>query len=161
MASDKKSADYEGRSVVDLGNGEEVAYYDPTAAVEEYTESKGKTKEIGGLKVDEGRKLERTVDGRIKGSKPGRTIAVAKVGEEEPFSFLRFPAVAPRSAGDVDSAMRMARGALRDMGLKSDAFLSFDITTHYYMAALGKRECGWSFTFHIKPFAPVPGFSKC
>lgn len=151
MARKQRSRDgfYEGRSVVKSTNGSEVAYYDPTAAVEEHFSNTQKTKILGGLKVDAGRTVDLESE---KDRLPGNVVAVAKNGEEDPFSFLKFPSVAPNSANDANSAMLIARGVLRDNGFKVGDFLSFDVTTHYYYAPLGKKECGWSFTFHNKPF---------
>lgn len=140
---------YGGRSVVEAADGAEVAYYDPTEAVEEYFAGSKTSKILGGLKVDAGKPVDlRAAKDRL----PGNVVAVAKNGEEEPFDFLKFPSVAPKSADDANSAMLIARGVLRDNGLKVGDFLSFDVTTHYYYAPLGKKECGWSFTFHNKPF---------
>lgn len=142
-----------GCRVVQLEDGQEVAYYDPTEAVEEHAASQS-TRTLGGLAVDDGELLESDENGRTVSNRSGRVVAVAKRGQEEIFAHLDFPAVLPVSASDPDEAMAHARRYLKQAGLKPGDFLSFDVTTHYYQAALGKRECGWSFSFHSNPFGP-------
>lgn len=170
-AEDSNSEDYEGREVVALEDGSEVAYYDPTAAIEEYADSRASEdssstpddqlaaksqKTIGGLLVDEGMVLEPDEQRRTTANSASRVVAVPKRGEEEVFAHLEFAVVLPTAAGSVDEAMSHARRHLKRAGLTPSHFLSFDITTHYYLGTFGKRECGWSFLFESKPFSPEP-----
>lgn len=102
------------------------------------------SKSLGGLTVDQGKSLdpEEIADARI----PGKLIAVAKRGQEAVFGHLNLSPVIPVSAADADEAMAHARRYLKRAGITRN-FLSFDLTTHFYLAPLGKRVCGWSFTF--------------
>lgn len=157
-----KQADSEftGRSVIAQEDGTEVAYYDPTEAVEEHAASKAKQKEIGGIPVDEGEVLEQDENGKTGANSSGRIVAIPKRGQEEIFSHLDFAAVVPVSADDSHEAMLHVRRYLKRAGLSAGDFLSFSVTTHYYLAPLGKRECGWSFSFESKPFGLFPTLER-
>ncbi len=148
---DGSRGEFQGRRAVELEDGREVAYYDPAEAVEEHAAAQS-SKTLGGLAVDEGEVLQQDENGQTGANRTGRVVAVAKRGQEEIFAHLDFPAVLSVSAHDPDEAMAHARRYLQRAGLKPGDFLSFNVTTHYYNAPLGKRECGWSFSFHSKPF---------
>lgn len=151
------SAESEGvRFPVELDDGREVVYYDPTEAVEEHAAAKHSPKTLGGLAIDEGEVLEQDEHGRTEANSSGKIIALAKRGEEDPFSYLKFPTVLPVVASTADEAMAHVRRHLKRQGISPKDFLSFNVTTHYYLAPLGKRECGWSFSFEQKPFAMAP-----
>jgi len=149
-----------GREEIELEDGREAALYDPSEAVEEWDRERAETRTIGsldgGLQVDSGEPLKQDESGRTRANSSGRIIAVPKRGQEEIFAHLKFPAVLPMSAKDVDEAMDHARRQLLRAGLTPADFMSFNITTHYYQAPLGKRECGWSFSFESKPFGLIP-----
>lgn len=152
--------DFTGREELELEDGREAVLYDPSEAVEEWSRGQEETLTIGsldgGLQVDSGEPLEQDESGKTRANSSGRIIAVPKRGQEEVFAHLKFPAVLSTSARDVDEAMDHARRQLLRIGLTPADFLSFNITTHYYQAPLGKRECGWSFSFEAKPFGLVP-----
>lgn len=147
---------YGGRFPVAMEDGTEVVYYDPTEAVEEHAGADTPQKTLGGLSVDEGTPLEQDEDGKTGANSSGRVLAVPKRGQEEIFAQLNFAVVLPASASDPDEAMGHARRYLKKAGLRPSDFLSFNVTTHYYLAPLGKRECGWSFSFESKPFSVTP-----
>jgi len=147
--------EFQGRRLVDLDDGREAVLYDPTEAVEEWAEEESARKRIGaldgGIEVDQGEVIEQDEDGQTGANSSGTVVAVPKRGQEEIFAQLKFSAVLPVSAGSIDEAMDHARRHLLRAGLSSKDFLSFNMTTHYYQAALGKRECGWSFAFEQRP----------
>ena len=144
--------DFRGRSEVTLENGQEAVLYDPTEAVEEHAAAQRPTKRIGGLEVDEGKALPQDEKGRTEANSSGLVIAVPKRGQEEIFAHLEFHTALPVSADYMGEALEHARRHLSRMGKGPDAFFSFNITTHYYQAPLGKRECGWSFSFETNPY---------
>ena len=152
--------DFTGREELELEGDQRAVLYDPSEAVEEWFREQEETRTIGalsgGLQVDLGEPLEQDESGRTQANSSGRIIAVPKRGQEDVFSHLNFPAVLSVSAGDVDEAMDHARRQLLRAGLTPADFMSFNITTHYYQAPLGKRECGWSFSFESKPFGLIP-----
>ena len=137
--------EFRGRSAVELEDGREVAYYDPTEAVEEHAASSAEQKTLGGIAVDQGTPLEPQDADSARSS--ARIVAVPMRGQEEPFGQLSFPTVLPVSASDPDEAMAHARRHLKRLGLSPYDFMSFDLTTHSYFGPLGKRVCGWSFSF--------------
>ena len=151
MASSADSS--AGRFPVELEDGREIVYYDPTEAVEEHAAGKRPRKTLGGLEVDEGEVLEQDEQGRTEANSSGLIVALAKRGQEDPFSYLKFPTVLQAVASTADEAMAHVRRHLKRKGLSPKDFLSFNVTTHYYLAPLGKRECGWSFSFEQKPWA--------
>lgn len=148
----KQAESFGGRYPVVLDDGREAVYYDPTEAVEEHAAASTPPKTLGGLAVDEGKVLEQDEHGRTGANRSGKIVAIAKRGQEEVFAHLNFAVVLPAVASDPDEAMAHARRYLKRAGLEARDFLSFNVTTHYYMAPLGKRECGWSFAFESKPF---------
>lgn len=145
-----------GRFPVELEDGREIVYYDPTEAVEEHAAAQKPGKTLGGLEVDEGEILEQDELGRTEANSSGMIVALAKRGQEEPFSHLKFPTVLPAVASTADEAMAHVRRYLKRRRMAPGDFLSFNVTTHYYIAPLGKRECGWSFSFEQKPWAIEP-----
>lgn len=141
---------YAGRKLVQGAEGE-IAYYDPTEAVEEYAQ-RG-TKSLGGLTVDEGEALPQDEHGQTAANSSGKVVAVPMRGQEEVFAHLDFPVTLNVPASDADEAMGHVRRHLQRRGFSPRDFLSFNVTSHYYMAPLGKRLCGWSFSFESKPFS--------
>lgn len=148
----RREGDFQGRSKVTLENGQEAVLYDPTEAVNEHAAAQKPTRLIGGLRVDEGEVLPQDDRGRTEANSSGTVIAVAKRGQEEIFSHLEFPTKLPVSASYMGEAMEHARRHLSRLGGGPQDFFSFNITTHYYQAPLGKRECGWSFSFETNPY---------
>lgn len=152
--------EFQGRKAVDLDDGREAVLYDPTEAIEEWAAEGVAHKRIGsldgGVEVDMGEALDQDENGQTGANSSGTVVAVAKRGQEEIFAHLKFSAVLPVSAGTLDEAMDHARRHLLRAGLNSTDFLSFNMTTHYYQAALGKRECGWSFAFEQRPQNLIP-----
>lgn len=153
-------ADFDGREVVVLDDGRELAYYDPSEAVEEHHRSKIGQKTLGGLAVDEGTVLDADSEGKTGANSVGKVVAIPKLGQEEIFGHLEFPVVVPGAAEDIDSAMHRVREYLEGIGLTRSHFQSFTATTHYYVAPLGKRECGWSFSFESTPFSLFPAITE-
>lgn len=145
-------SEFQGRSEVILEDGREAALYDPTEAVEEHAARKRPSKLIGGLEVDEGEVLPQDERGRTEANSSGLVIAVPKRGQEEVFAHLEFPTALSVSADFVGEALEHARRHLSRLGRGPQDFFSFNITTHYYQAPLGKRECGWSFSFEANPY---------
>jgi len=143
MGTSAESA-FTGRSPVELEDGQEVVYYDPTEAVEEHAVA-AESKSLGGVSVDQGRAIDSQDADSARSA--ARIVAVAMRGQEEPFGYLSFPTVLPVSASDPDEAMAHARRHLKRIGLSPYDFMSFDLTTHFYLGPLGKRVCGWSFSF--------------
>lgn len=154
--SAKQQPGFDGREIVVLDDGRELAYYDPTEAVEEHHQSKLQQKTLGGLAIDEGTVLEPDEQGSTGANRSGKVVAIPKIGQEEVFAHLEFQTVAPGAAEDVDSAMHRVREYMERIGLTRKHFQSFTVTTHYYLAPLGKRECGWSFSFESTPFSFFP-----